>query len=206
MIQMTGDTSGDLVYHVRSQFILHVARVTLKGFMEDVHLIAKKVMQDDELFYTIRGIKVHSLEVTRYQCADRRTSEVLEQVIQETTNRMNRLSQAESENEVSLFKTQGQIAQSKLQTELLATQHQQTEQEATVAGNAEANRIAAFLASLEPKVPDLEKRVEMWQTLRKTDALSAVAQGGATLYYTPKDVDLSIEARNTTTSRSAQRE
>jgi len=201
---MTGDTSGDLVYHVRSQFILHVARVTLKGFMDDVHLIARKVMQDDELFYTVRGIKVHSLEVTRYQCADTRTSEVLEQVIQETTNRMNRLSQAESENEVSLYKTQGQIAQSKLQSELLATQHQQTEQEAIVAGTAEANRIAAFLGSLEPKVPDLQKRVEMWQTLRKTDALSVVAQGGATLYYTPNDVDLSIEARNTTLCRSVE--
>ena len=33
-----------------------------------------------------RGIKIHSLEVTRYQCADSSTAAILEAIIQETTN------------------------------------------------------------------------------------------------------------------------
>merc|ERR1712032_731994 len=122
-------------------------------------------------FYSTRGVKVHSLEVTRYQCADESTSEVLSQIIQETTNRMNRLSQAESENEVNLYRMQGQIEQEKLNTELLDIQHQHSEEEARVFGSSEADRVSAFLTGLSDDVPVLGERITMWQTLRKTDAL-----------------------------------
>merc|ERR1712224_809139 len=195
MMRIMGDTSGDICYHVRSQFIMHVARVTLKTFMEEQHVIAKRVLDEDTEFYATRGIKIHSLEVTRYQCADKSTSEILELIIQETTNRMNRLSQAESENEVNLFRLQGQIEQSKLNSNLLEIQHRADEAEARVAGKAESDRVAAFLAGLENQVPLLDDRIQMWHVLRKTDALSVVSKGGASLYYTPKDVDLSIETR-----------
>merc|ERR1711953_1374449 len=100
MVQTTGDTSGDICNHARSQFIKHVARVTLKEFMDDLNVIASKVYQDDLTFYESRGVKVHSLEVTSYKCAEDGTSQVLQQIIAETTNRMNRLSMQESENEV----------------------------------------------------------------------------------------------------------
>ncbi|CAE8643100.1 unnamed protein product [Polarella glacialis] len=195
MVKTTGDTSGDLCNHARSQFIRQVARVTLKEFMDSSHTIAKKVWEDDTAFYESRGVRIHSLEVTRYQCADPRTSEILEQIIQETTNRMNRLSQAESENEVSLFRTQGQIEQERLQGSLLAIRHEHAEAEATVSGTAEANRIAAFVSGLEGKVPQLEDRIQLWQVLRKNEALDSVSKGGASLYYTPNDVDLSITTK-----------
>lgn len=196
MNRMTGDTSGDMCYHVRSQFITHVAGVTLKTFMQEQHNIARKVLEEDPVFYTTRGVKLHSLEVTRYQCADKSTSEILEQIIQQTTNRMNRLSQAESENEVTMFRLQGQIEQSKLNNSLLEIQHQQSTQEACVAGRTESDRVSSFLEGLEKQVPDLEERIRMWEVLRKTDALTVVSQGGASLYYTPNDVDLSIETRH----------
>merc|ERR1712224_137178 len=195
MMRIMGDTSGDICYHVRSQFIMHVARVTLKTFMEEQHVIAKRVLEEDTEFYATRGIRIHSLEVTRYQCADKSTSEILEQIIQETTCRMNRLSQAESENEVNLFRLQGQIGQAQLNKDLLRIQHEQAEAEACVAGKAEADRVASFISGLAKEVPVLEDRIKMWQTLRKTEALAVVSKGGASLYYTPSDVDLSIEAR-----------
>jgi len=195
MVQTTGDTSGDICNHARSQFIKHVARVTLKEFMDDINCISNKVYVEDVNFYASRGVKVHSLEVTRYACAEESTSEVLQQIIQETTNRMNRLSQAESENEVKLFRMQGQIEQERLNGELLEIQHQHSQTEAKVQGCAEADRIAAFVHGLNTEVPLLQDRIGMWQTLRKTDALTAVAEGGATLYYTPSDVNLSIETK-----------
>jgi len=195
MVQTTGDTSGDLCNHARSQFIKHVAQVTLKEFMDDLNSISNKVYMEDATFYASRGVKVHSLEVTGYACAESSTSEVLQQIIQETTNRMNRLSQAESENEVKLFKMQGQIEQERLNGELLSIQHQHSQAEAKVVGSAEADRIAAFIQGLDKDVPDLKDRITMWQTLRKTDALSAVSQGGGSLYYTPNDVNLSIETK-----------
>jgi len=195
MFRHTGDTSGDIVYHIRSQFILHVARVTLRAFMEKLHEISKTVLEEDEAFYATRGIKVYSLEVSRYQCANASTAEILEQIIQETTNRMNRLSQAEGENEVSLFRTQGQVEQAKLSSALLEIQRQQSQAEAKVVGTSEADRVGTFLERLAPQVPALEERIKIWQVLRKTEALSVVSQGGANLYFTPNDVDLSIEAK-----------
>merc|ERR1719181_1004420 len=148
MVKSTGDTSGDLCNHARSQFIRHVARVTLKEFMDSSHTLAKKVWEEDASFYASRGVKIHSLEVTRYQCADQSTAEILEQIIQETTNRMNRLSQAESENEVNLFRTQGQVEQSRLNSDLLAIQHEQSGADARVTGSSESERVSTFLKGL----------------------------------------------------------
>jgi len=196
MFRHTGDTSGDIVHHMRSQFILRVARVTLKDFMEQLHAISKTVLEEDVDFYTTRGIKVFSIEVTRYQCANQTTSQILEQIIQETTNRMNRLSAAESENEVSIFKMQGEVEQSRLKGELLEITNQQAQAEAVVTGRCEANRVSTFMSVLEDTVPSLDDRIKVWQVLRKTEALSVVSTSGASLYFTPNDVDLSIETRN----------
>lgn len=201
MMRVTGDTSGDMCSHVRSQFITQTARMSLKQFMEEQHLVSRHVLDGDEDFYSARGIKMHSLEITRYSCADQSTAETLGQIIQETTNRMNRLSHAESENEVSLYRLQGQIEQAKQNSRLLEIQHAQTEKEACVAGKAESDRIGAFLIGLTDKVPSLEDRIRMWQVLRKTEALDVVSKGGANLYYTPNDVDLSIEARSNICSK-----
>merc|ERR1711972_105826 len=169
--------------------------VTLKTFMEQQHAIAKSVLEEDVEFYSVQGIKIHSLELTRYHCADKSTAEILEQIIQETTNRLNRSSQAESENEVNLFRTQGQLEQAKLNKGLQEIQRENEQAEAQVAGTAEAERVTTFLQGLEDQVPNLEDRIRMWQVLRKTEALSVVSKGGASLYFTPSDVDLSIETK-----------
>merc|ERR1719281_1366038 len=69
MIRTTGNTSGDICNHARSQFIKHVARVDLKEFMDDINSISSRVYSEDLSFYASRGVTVHSLEVTSYQCA-----------------------------------------------------------------------------------------------------------------------------------------
>lgn len=195
MVKRTGDTSGDLCNHARSQFIQQVSKVTLKEFMDTSHAIARRIYEEDTNFYDTRGVKIHSLEVTSYSCAERRTAEVLDQIIQETTNRMNRLSQAESENEVNLFRMQGQIEQEKLNGDLLKIQYQHSRDESEVSGRAEAKRIAAFMDGLKALVEKPQDRMDMWGVLRKIDALSSVADSHSSLYFTPKDVDLSIENR-----------
>lgn len=192
MVSATGNLPGDIFNQARSQFIKHVARVTLKAFMEQLHTISNRIHEEDLAFYDSRGVQIFSLEVTRYKCAEHRTSEVLQQIIEETTNRLNRLSQAESENEVKLFRMQGQIEQEKLNGELLEIQQKHLQSDARVAGAAEAERVSAFVDGLEKEVPSLEDRINMWQVLRKKDALSVVSEGGGSLYYTPQDVNLSI--------------
>jgi hypothetical protein len=194
MVRTTGNLPGDIYNQIRSQFIKQVARVTLKKFMEELHLISKGIFEDDPGFYAKRGVKIHSLEVTKYACSEKRTSEVLQQIIEETTNRLNRLSKAESENEVNIYKMQGQIQEQQLNGQLLEIQQEHTKSEAAVAGVAEAERLRAFMEGIKEEVPKLEDRIAMWQTLRKKDALSVVAEGGANLYYTPEGVDLSIKS------------
>ena len=68
-------------------------RLTLDNF----NTLATEAQEADDDFYEMRGVKIHSLEVTAYRCQDASTARILEAIIQETTNRMNRLSQQESE-------------------------------------------------------------------------------------------------------------
>merc|ERR1711977_622742 len=107
---------------------------------------------------------------------------------------MNRLSQQESENEVKLFKMQGQIKQEEQKKDILEIQLTHQKEEARVNGVAEANQVKAFMQELETEVPNLQDRIKTWETLRKGDALQAISMGQANLVYTPNDVNLSIRS------------
>eukprot|EP00928_Gymnodinium_smaydae_P038882 TRINITY_DN26704_c0_g2_i1.p1 TRINITY_DN26704_c0_g2~~TRINITY_DN26704_c0_g2_i1.p1 ORF type:complete len:646 (+),score=186.41 TRINITY_DN26704_c0_g2_i1:230-1939(+) len=192
LYRATGNLPGDIYNQARSQFIKKVAQNDLGKFMTDLHIISGQIFNDDKDFYKRRGVKIHSLEVTKYKCVEARTSEVLNQIIEENTNRLNRKSKAEGENEVNLAKVKNEIELEKSNGSLLEIRHRHTQQEAEVKGKAEAQSVAAFLQGIEKTVPKLEDRINMWQTLRKNDALNTVSTGGANLYYTPNDVNLSI--------------
>merc|ERR1719247_1267739 len=86
-----------------------VSRVTLEDFMAEFNEIVTKAAAVDDSFYTERGVKMHALEVTRYACADSATSAVLQEIIQETTNRINRMQKQQSDNEVQREKVSGEI-------------------------------------------------------------------------------------------------
>merc|ERR1719393_926395 len=109
MMRFSGDVTGDICNYARSSFIQRISQVTLKTFMDEFRNIASGVVQEDTEFYTSRGLKVHSLEVTGYRCAESSTAQILQQMIQETTNRMNRTSQQESENEMKMMQIQSKI-------------------------------------------------------------------------------------------------
>jgi hypothetical protein len=193
MIQFTCDTTGDVCNHARSRFIELVSKVTLQEFMTKFNLIAEEVHKNDKSnFYSQRGVKIHSLEVTGYHCASHSTATVLEQIIQETTNRMNKLQQQESENEVQLKEIQGDIQEEMARAELIKIQTENSNAKARMDGLAEAERVKSFLEHVFPDM-DMKTKVQLWQTLRKEDALRAVSAGNASLYFTPKDVNLSIE-------------
>merc|ERR1719311_122949 len=108
---------------------------------------------------------------------------------------MNRLSQQESENEVKLYALSGLIEQETRRADLLKVLQSHKLMEARNEGEAEAERVKAFLASTEATVPALDARVGLWNVLRKQDALQAVSSGPARLYFTPSDVNLSIETK-----------
>merc|ERR1719247_1737438 len=71
MVRKTGNLPGDIYNQIRSQFIKHVAQKALKEFMAETHLISKEIFEEDQKFYEVRGVKVHSLEVTKYTCTEK---------------------------------------------------------------------------------------------------------------------------------------
>eukprot|EP00040_Diaphanoeca_grandis_P023938 m.130906 g.130906 ORF g.130906 m.130906 type:complete len:685 (+) comp29510_c0_seq1:158-2212(+) len=201
MVGRTGDLPGDIYNQARSQFMKQVAKLTLKEFMTTLHTVSKNVFEENVTFYSDRGVNINSLEVTKYACVDKKTSEVLQQIITETTNRLNRLSQAEGDTEVAMHSMKAQIEKEKLNSDLLEIKQNHTKAEARVKGEAEAAEVASFIQGLETEVPDLAQRVAMWNVLRKEDALAVIAKGNTSLYYTPNDVDLSIHANTTTQTK-----
>jgi len=196
MIKFTNDTTGDICNHARSRFIELVSKVTLQEFMLQFNKIAEGVHQNDNSnFYDQRGVRIHSLEVTGYRCAEASTATILEEIIQETTNRMNRLQQQESENEIQLKQIRGDIEEEKARAELLQIQTDNSNAKSKMEGLAEAERIKSFLVDLSSSFPDMDEKtkVGLWNTLRKEDALKAVSRGNARLFFTPADANLSIE-------------
>merc|ERR1711998_180078 len=188
MVANTGDTTGDICSHARSRFIQLISREALQDFMNNFNGLAGKVCDGDD-FYSQRGVKIHTLEVTGYRCADKSTANILQAIIQETTNRMNRLSQQESENEVKMFKLQGDIEQAKIKKQL-------QDSEASIEGAAEAQKAKSFLAGITEQVPQVDARIQMWNTLRKGGALADISNASSTsVYFTPADCNLSIEQK-----------
>ena len=100
MIERTGDPKGDVWYHARSALIGAVSSVSFEQFMASFNTIVSRAAATDSAFYEERGVKLHSLEVTSYECADAKTAGVLQAIIQETTNRINRMQKQKSDNEV----------------------------------------------------------------------------------------------------------
>ncbi|CAD7940437.1 unnamed protein product [Amoebophrya sp. A120] len=196
MLKYTNDTTGDICNHARSQFIERVSRVSLQQFMSDFNVIAAEAHRHDDTFYKQRGCKIHSLEVTGYHCAESKTAEVLGQIIQETTNRMNRLQKQESESEVQLSKIKGQIAEEEARKSLLAIQTENSNARMAMEGLGEAVKITEFLGKLQNHQLATETCITMWNVLRKREALAEVSQGDARLFFTPKDVNLSIESHD----------
>lgn len=194
MINTTNDTPGDLCSHARSAILQAISKVSLEQFLAGFNQVIHGAIFDDATeFYTERGVKLHAVEVRSVASKDARTQQVLQEIINETTNRINRLQKQESENEVKLKQLYGEIETEQRRGQLLELRRQHAQTEGTIAGEAEALRINAFLLGLGDLLTTAEK-LAIFNTLRKQDALTALSQGKAQLYFTPADVDLTIRS------------
>ena len=127
-------------------------------------------------------------------CKDAETQHVLQEIIRETTNRLNRLQKQESENEVKIKQLNGEIESEEMRRKLLEIQRQNVQATAQMEGEAEAVRVRAFFEGLGDQL-SLADKASIFNTLRKQDMLEKLSKGTAQLYLTPTDVDLSIETR-----------
>jgi len=165
MIERTGDPKGDVWYHARSALIQAVSLVTLETFMASFNAIVIKAAAMDEPFYAERGVKLHNLEVVRFEPKDVATAKVLQEIIQETTAHINRMQKQKSENEVEKEKMSALIDVEKQRTALITEKTGNEKLLQAAEGEAEGTRLAqstlAFMKQLETSVADEATRVTL---------------------------------------------
>ncbi len=194
MITKTDDLPSDICNHARSVIIQHVSKVPLERFMSQFNkIIYEAVLESDDDFYAGRGAVVHSVEVRSIRCVDKSTEKVLQEIIKETTDRLNRLQKQASENEVKLFKRKGDIEEEKLNGELLKIRKDHVRADKRIQGESEANMIVAFMQGLDKHNIPYQYQLEMWRTLRRTEAIDSIAGSGSSMFFTSDDVDYSLE-------------
>merc|ERR1711953_1191988 len=110
---------------------------------------------------------LHAMEVTRYECADQQTSTVLQEIIQETTNRINRMQKQQSENDVQREKMGGDIEVEKQKTALVQAQCDNDRVRAIIEGEADGLKMAksasTFLSVLAETLPGDEARLQLFR-------------------------------------------
>jgi len=204
MIQTTGDPKGDVWFHARSAMIQAVSRVNLEVFMAEFNDIVIKALSADDTFYSDRGVKMHALEVTRYACADSTTSAVLQEIIQETTNRINRMQKQQSDNEVQREKVSGEIEVEKQKTDLVQARCDNDRKRAIIEGEADGLRLAksasTFFSVLSETLPESDARLQLYRFFEEqrecTKRAEHISSGNANLILTPQDINLKVHVGN----------
>merc|ERR1711907_4684 len=175
--------------------------------MAEFNDIVTRASAEDDAFYADRGVKMHSLEVTRYACADAATSSVLQEIIQETTNRINRMQKQQSDNDVQRERMAGEIEVEKQKTALVQARCDNDRMRAIIEGEADGLRIAknasTFFSVLAETVPNDEARLQLFrffqdqqEATKRTEHLSS---GKAQLFLAPQDMKLKLNMQSSDT-------
>merc|ERR1712072_480229 len=116
---------------------------TLQNFMAYFSNITDDAMalQASDGFYSERGVVVESMELTKFDTVDASTSQILQQIIQETINRINRLQLQESSNEVAAAALQAEIQLERQRTDLIRSKAENAKLEAEMAGDADGQQL-----------------------------------------------------------------
>jgi len=163
--------------------------------------LAAKVIKDDA-YYEERGVLVHEVSVIRYECSNPSDAQVLQQIIQETTKRMNQLTAQNSKNDVQRASMDGDIELEKQRTKLLEIKAANDKVNAMASGEADGLKLAAsvtkFVEAIGDAVPNatsqtaigLLKFFEREKTA--TTQTRDLATGKSQLFLTPKDLNLKM--------------
>lgn len=215
MMTATFDPEGDVWYHARSALIQAVSQSTLQKFMasfNNITMTAFKAQAKDG-FYSDRGTELTSMELTKFQTADAETTEILQKIIQESTNRVNRLQKQKGENEVKAAELTAEIKLEEQKTELIKAQKDNKKFEAEFAGDAEGAVLLraadSFIDGLGETVGNVTDRVDLYklheELASQNTQLKNLATGNAELYLTPSNVNLKLAMGGATPVASSRR-
>ena len=129
------------------------------------------------------------------------TASKLQEIIQETTDKINRMQKQSSTNEVETQKMLGEIEVERQRTALIQTKADNDRLEKTAEGEAQGLRLGktveAFLDLLATSLPEKDARLALFEsferhktTVKQTESL---ASGNANLFLTPQDLNLKLQ-------------
>lgn len=201
-IAATADPEGDVWYHARSSLIQAVSKVTLQTFMSGSNGTVMEAFgaQVADSFYTQRGVELQSMEMTKFDCADPETAVILQAIIQESTNKINKLTVQASANEVAAAALAAEIQLARQKTELIETEAENLRIKSMKQGEAEglqkAGDAKAFIAGLNETVPDVSTRVDLYTLRHQLSSRNRdthnLASGSAHLFVAPDDLNLRL--------------
>jgi len=195
MINKTKDTKNDICLKARSEIIEKVAKQPFRQFMGEVNAVVENaVLQADSSFYEERGIRVTSIQVEGFSCKHQQTEKVLQETVQETTNKMNKVLKQETANEVIRVEMEGKIREEELKKRVLEIQYEHEQIVARTSGEAASRRVVSFLESLGDEL-SLDQKLLVFNVLEKKECIHDLAQGtGITLFCSPQDLNLNMAA------------
>merc|ERR1711988_336381 len=130
-----------------------------------------------------------------------KTALILQEIIQETTNRINRLTAQESENEVRAAKMTMDIHLERQRTELIQTQSDNEGLQARLQGEADGMRLmkgaSTFIGGLNESIPNVDSRVALYKLHEELKSRNLdtkhLSSGSAQLFLTPSDMKLRLD-------------
>eukprot|EP00931_Biecheleriopsis_adriatica_P013131 TRINITY_DN11446_c0_g1_i1.p1 TRINITY_DN11446_c0_g1~~TRINITY_DN11446_c0_g1_i1.p1 ORF type:complete len:663 (-),score=174.31 TRINITY_DN11446_c0_g1_i1:93-2003(-) len=210
MVNTTGDPEGDVWQHTRSALIQAVSKATLNFFMANLNNITLQAYeaQTSDGFYDKRGVAIQAMELTGFECVDPKTAAILQQIIQETTNRINRLQVQQGENDVKAAELAANIQLEQQRTLLINAKAVNERLRAEMNGSTEGLKMfkaaETYVAGLNDSVSSVDSRVDLYklqETIKSRNIdTENLANGNAKLFLTPEDMNLKLGQNNITTA------
>ncbi|PKK88287.1 MAG: hypothetical protein CVV64_19480 [Candidatus Wallbacteria bacterium HGW-Wallbacteria-1] len=193
MVEKTDDAPGDICSHARSRIIQCVSKLSFEEFLQDFNnTVQAAVLDSGDKFYSERGCSIHSVEVRSIECQDEAIQKVLEEIIKETTNRVNLLQKQKTENEIRVESLRGELETEKGRGELIAVRESNLMGEAVAEGRARAENIRTFIDGLGKEL-SMEQKLTVFRMLKTGENIENLSSGNAQLFLTPDDCDLRIQ-------------
>eukprot|EP00930_Biecheleria_cincta_P024083 TRINITY_DN17288_c0_g1_i1.p1 TRINITY_DN17288_c0_g1~~TRINITY_DN17288_c0_g1_i1.p1 ORF type:complete len:798 (-),score=164.69 TRINITY_DN17288_c0_g1_i1:330-2723(-) len=207
MMSLSSDAPGDVSQRTRSALTQAVSSTTLQTFMESFNNITQRASQaqSGDTFYSSRGVELLSIEITGYEAVDNQTKKVLQDIIKQTTKRINDLQKQKSENDVAAAKLEANITLEKRKTELIRTKADNARLEAQGRGQSEGEQLAqtaaTFIQGLNTSLPNVTTRVNLYklqQVMKARNKDTAnLAAGKSQLFMTTEDINLNLASTGT---------
>lgn len=155
-------------------------------------------MQGADSFYAERGVEIESMDITRYECADSGTALLLQQIVEQTTQRIKNLQVQETASAVQASSLAAEILWERQRTDLVHSRAENTLMEAEADGDAEGLQRAVFaktfIRGLEASVPSIEQRLDLYKHHLRLESQNnmtkSLASGSLKLFLTPEDVGI----------------